>query len=86
MIVGIGDSVCDRYTGSCGRVINIINDEVLLEPTIVKKRGLEVTEPPIKAKIANLEPNHIGRAIFDPLEPLRKDLQRISKALRQYRS
>jgi len=63
--IGIGDSVCDRYTGSCGRVTDIINDEVELEPTIIKKgtRGeyLETTEPPIKVKIANLEPNHIKR-------------------------
>jgi len=78
--VGIGDSVCDRYTGSCGRIIDIINDEVMLEPTLVKKGGLEVTEPPIRAKIANLELNHIRRGRFDPLEPLRKDLQRIRKA------
>ncbi|GAH35808.1 unnamed protein product [marine sediment metagenome] len=63
--IGIGDSVCDRYTGSCGRVTDIINDEVELEPTIIKKgpRGeyLETTEPPIKAKIANLKPDHIKR-------------------------
>ncbi len=59
--LGIGDSVCDKYTGSCGRVTDIINDEVTLEPTIIKRGGLEVTEPPIKAKIANLEPDHIRR-------------------------
>ena len=59
--IGIGDSVCDKYTGSCGRVTDIINDEVMLEPTIIKRGGLEVTEPPIRAKIANLEPNHIKR-------------------------
>ena len=59
--IGIGDSVCDKYTGSCGRVTDIINDEVMLEPTIIKRGGLEVTEPPIKAKIVNLESNHIKR-------------------------
>lgn len=59
--ISIGDSVCDKYTGSCGRVTDIINDEVTLEPTIIKKGGLEVTEPPIRAKIANLRPDHIRR-------------------------
>jgi len=63
--IEIGDTVCDKYTGSCGRVVSILNDEVKIEPTIVKRgaRGeyLEVTEPPIRAKIANLEPNHIRR-------------------------
>lgn len=59
--VKVGDSVCDKYTGSCGRVTEILNDEVALEPTIIKKGGWQVTEPPIKAKIANLEPNHIKR-------------------------
>jgi len=63
--IGIGDSICDKYSGSCGRVVSIMNDEVKIEPTIIKKgaRGehLEVTEPPIRAKIANLEPNHIKR-------------------------
>ena len=61
MAVKVGDSVCDRYTGSCGRVVSIINDEVELEPTIIKRGGLEVSEPPIRAKIANLEPDHIKR-------------------------
>ncbi|GAH86083.1 unnamed protein product, partial [marine sediment metagenome] len=46
--IGIGDSVCDKYTGSCGRVTDIINDEVMLEPTIMKRGGLEVTESPIR--------------------------------------
>ena len=59
--IGIGDRVCDKYTGSCGRVTDIINDEVLLEPTIIKRGGLEVRESPIKAKIANLVPDHIKR-------------------------
>jgi len=61
----IGRRVCDKYTGSCGRVVSIINDEVEIEPTIIKRgaRGeyLEVAEPPIRAKIANLEPDHIKR-------------------------
>ena len=63
--IAIGEKVCDKYTGSCGRVVSILNDEVTLEPIILKRgaRGeyLEVTEPPIKVKIANLEPNHIKR-------------------------
>lgn len=63
--LAIGDKVCDKYTGSCGRVVSIINDEAKIEPTIIKRgaRGeyLEVTEPPIRAKVANLEPNHIKR-------------------------
>jgi len=65
MDIAIGNKVCDKYTGSCGRVTDIINDEVMLEPTIIKKgaRGeyLEITEPSIRAKIVNLEPNHIRR-------------------------
>ena len=59
--IEIGDSVCDKYTGSCGRVTDIINDEVMLEPTIIKRGGLEITEPPIRAKMINLEPDHIRR-------------------------
>ena len=63
--IAIGEKVCDKYTGSCGPVVSIINDEVEIEPTIIKRgaRGeyLEVTEPPIKAKKANLEPDHIRR-------------------------
>jgi len=46
-------------------VVSILNDEVTIEPTKIKRgaRGeyLEVTEPPIKARIANLEPDHIRR-------------------------
>ncbi|GAI84425.1 unnamed protein product, partial [marine sediment metagenome] len=54
-----------KYSGSCGRVVSIFNDEIKIEPTTIKRgpRGeyLEVTEPAIRAKIANLEPNHIKR-------------------------
>jgi len=63
--IAIGSKVCDKYTGSCGPVVSIINDEVTLEPTIIKRGAhgeyLEVTEPPIRAKKTNLEPNHIRR-------------------------
>ena len=63
--IAIGSKVCDKYTGACGRVLSITNDEVTLEPTIIKRgaRGeyLEVTDPPIRAQKANLEPNHIIR-------------------------
>lgn len=63
--IEIGTKVCDKYSGSCGRVVSIINDEVEIEPTIIKRGAheeyLEVTEPPIRAKIANLEPDHIKR-------------------------
>jgi len=63
--IAIGDKVCDEYTGSCGRVVSILNDEVELEPTIVKRgaRGkyLEETWLPIRAKVANLKPDHIKR-------------------------
>ncbi|MBA7680427.1 hypothetical protein ES703_88743 [subsurface metagenome] len=63
--IAIGNKVCDKYTGSCGRVVSILNDEVEIEPTIIKRRArgeyLEVTEPPIRAKITNLEPDHIKR-------------------------
>jgi len=45
--------------------VSILNDEIKIEPTTIKRgpRGeyLEVTEPAIRAKIANLEPNHIKR-------------------------
>jgi len=63
--VAIGDKVCDKYTGSCGRVVSILNDEIKIEPTTIKRgpRGeyLEVTEPAIRTKIANLEADHIKR-------------------------
>lgn len=63
--IAVGESVCDKYTGSCGRVVSIINDEATIEPTIIKRgtKGeyLEVTEPPIRAKIKNLDPDHIKR-------------------------
>ncbi|GAJ18758.1 unnamed protein product, partial [marine sediment metagenome] len=62
--VGIGDSVCDKYTGACGPILDIMEDEVLIEPTTRKEVGkeyLEVAEPPIRAKITNLEPDHIKR-------------------------
>ena len=63
--IEVGDTVCDQYTGSCGRVVSIINDEVELEPTTIKGRArgeyLEVTEPSIRAKKANLQPDHIRR-------------------------
>ncbi len=63
--IAIGDKVCDKYTGSCGPVVAILNDEIKLEPTTIKRgaRGeyLEVTGPTIRAKIANLEPDHIKR-------------------------
>ncbi|GAI59848.1 unnamed protein product, partial [marine sediment metagenome] len=63
--IAIGEKVCDKYTGSCGPVVSILNDEVEIEPTTIKRgaRGeyLEVTEPAIRAKIANLEPDHIKR-------------------------
>ena len=46
-------------------MLSILNDEVTIEPTRIKRgaRGeyLEVTEPPIRAKIANLEPDYIRR-------------------------
>ncbi|MBA7556799.1 hypothetical protein ES705_49519 [subsurface metagenome] len=63
--IAIGDKVCDKYSGSCGRVVSILNDEIKIEPTTIKRgpRGeyLEVTEPAIRTKIANLEPDHIKR-------------------------
>ncbi|HUV52283.1 MAG TPA: hypothetical protein VMW64_04325 [Dehalococcoidia bacterium] len=63
--IAMGSKVCDKYTGSCGRVLSTINDEVTLEPIIIKRgaRGeyLEVTLPPIRAKKANLGPDHIRR-------------------------
>lgn len=37
VVVGIGSSVCDKYTGTCGRIVDILNDEVLIEPTRIKK-------------------------------------------------
>lgn len=61
--VGIGDSVCDKYSGACGAIVDILDDEVLIEPTTRKKvdEYLETTEPPIRAKKINLEPDHIRR-------------------------
>ena len=64
VIIGIGSSVCDKYTGTCGRITEILNDEVLIEPTRVKRKVdeyLEITGPPIRAKKINLEANHILR-------------------------
>ncbi len=80
--IAVGERVCDKYTGSCGPVVSIINDEVEIEPTIIKRgpRGeyLEVTEPAIRTKIANLEPDHIKRYeephLVRKLQPRRKDL------------
>ncbi|MBA7558265.1 hypothetical protein ES705_51062 [subsurface metagenome] len=62
--VGIGDSVCDKYSGDCGPIVAIMDDEVKIEPTTRRTVGeeyLETAEPPIRAKIVNLEPNHIRR-------------------------
>ncbi|MBA7562011.1 hypothetical protein ES708_03660 [subsurface metagenome] len=63
--VGIGDSVCDRYTGTCGRIVDVLNDEVLIEPTRIKEKigGIYTEEfmPPVKTKKVNLELNHIIR-------------------------
>ncbi len=59
--VEIGSSVCDRYTGSCGRIVDILDDEVLIEPTTLRKgnQDLETTEPPIRVKKVDLAPDHI---------------------------
>jgi len=62
--VSIGDSVCDIYTGACGPIVDIMGDEVKIEPTTRKKVGeeyLEIADPPIRAKKANLVPDHIRR-------------------------
>lgn len=63
--IEIGTKVCDRYTGSCGRVVSITNDAVEIEPTIIKRgpheEYLEETLPHIRAKKVNLEPDHVRR-------------------------
>jgi len=63
--VEIGSSVCDRYTGSCGRIVDILDDEVLIEPTTIKgkidQEYLESTEPFIRVKKVNLAPDHLRR-------------------------
>ncbi|GAJ13400.1 unnamed protein product, partial [marine sediment metagenome] len=63
--VGIGDSVCDKYTGTCGPIVDILNDEVLIEPTRIRGKAAgeyqEEFTPPVKVKKANLAPNHIRR-------------------------
>jgi len=71
--VGIGDSVCDKISGSCGPIVDITNGEVLIEPTIIKKKigekYLETAEPPIRVKKTNLEPNRIMRYEGAKLNP-----------------
>ncbi len=63
--VEIGSSVCDRYTGACGRIVDILDDEVLIEPTAIRRKidqkYLESTEPPIRVKKVNLAPDHLRR-------------------------
>ncbi|MBA7566965.1 hypothetical protein ES708_08665 [subsurface metagenome] len=63
--VGIGDSVCDKYSGDCGPIVAIMDDEVLIEPTRIKRKVgekyLETAEPPIRVKKTSLEPDHIRR-------------------------
>ncbi|MBA7573368.1 hypothetical protein ES708_15164 [subsurface metagenome] len=61
----IGDSVCDSYSGTCGRIADILDDEVLIEPITISETGEEVVgRPTIKAKKVNLTSDHIRKHII----------------------
>jgi hypothetical protein len=66
VVIGKGDSVCDRYSGTCGKIIEIKDDEVVIQPTIIEgKAGGEYVEkvsyPAITVKKRNLSPDYIKR-------------------------